>query len=261
MRMILRSLTSGRYYEPYLKNSGLISLIYRPAGFTPDHVARIHERCLINAARTKSFYLGVKDTDLAHPLLTLTQHENVHLGRPYILFTSPNGREWEVTCTQDGVYRLKALTIDWPRARTPILTDAVTGTPWTFVATDDGELHISDLPTQHRLSCILRAQDDSAAYRLTVAGGIIQVSDPLPVTDAVYYDAELISEDGTHWLVRVDGQGILSVNSEWEGAIHREGDEWPLLLADRRGTMYVVDSRFPPPLPGFAQPRGRRGFW
>lgn len=42
--MILRSLTSGRYYEPYLKNSGLISLIYRPSGFTPDHVARIHER-------------------------------------------------------------------------------------------------------------------------------------------------------------------------------------------------------------------------
>lgn len=259
--MILRSLTSGRYYEPYLKNSGLISLIYRPAGFTPDHVARIHERCLINTARTKSFYLGVKDTDLANPLLTLTQHENVHLGRPYILFTSPNGREWEVTCTQDGVYRLKALTIDWPRARSPIIPDDTTGTPWTFVVNDGGEHQLSDQATDHRQSCILKAQDGSCAYRLTIAGGILQVSDALPATDARFYDAEMISEDGTHWLLRIDQNGILSVDSEWEDAINRAGDEWPLLLADRRGTMYVVDSRFPPPLPGFAQPRGRRGYW
>ena len=260
--MILRSLTSGRYYEPYLKNSGLISLIYRPSGFTPDHVARIHERCLINTARTKAFYFGVKDTDPDNPLTTLTQHENVHLGRPYSLFHSPNGQEWEVTCTQDGVYRVKALTIDWARARSPILEDTLApGTFWTFIVANDGEYSISDQPTQHKQDCILRAQDDSAAYRLTVAAGIIQVSDPLPVTDARYYDAELLSEDGTHWLLRVDGDGILSISSEWEDAINRAGDEWPLLLADRRGTMYVVDSRFPPPLPGFAQPRGRRGYW
>lgn len=259
--MILRSLTSGRYYEPYLKNSGLISLIYRPSGFTPDHVARIHERCLINTARTKSFYFGVKDTDPDNPLITLTQHENVHLGRPYILFHSPNGQEWEVTCTQDGVYRVKPLTIDWARAGTPILEDTITGTAWTFLVTNDGEQRLSDEPTQHRRQCVLRAQNDACAYRLTVVGGIVQVSDPLPASDAVHYDAELVSEDGTHWLLRVDQDGILSVASEWEDAINRRGDEWPLLLADRRGTMYVVDSRFPPPLPGYAKPRGRRGYW
>ncbi len=179
--MILRSLTSGRYYEPYLKNSGLISLIYRPSGFTPDHVARIHERCLINTARTKSFYFGVKDTDPDNPLITLTQHENVHLGRPYILFHSPNGQEWEVTCTQDGVYRLKALTIDWPRARTPILEDTMTGTPWTFLVDQRrraATLRPADA-TRRQAACFAH-RTTPAAYRLTVVGGIVQVSDPLP---------------------------------------------------------------------------------
>ena len=258
--MILRSASSGRYYEIRLKNSGLLYLVYRPDGLTPESVTLIKDRCLINAARNAAFVFGVKDTDLANPVITLTQHDNIHLGRAYVLFTSPNQREWEVTCTQSGVYKIKALTIDWPRARTPILSDTVTGRPWTFYASAGGELSLTDTPTDHRQSCVLKSQDGTAAFQLTVANGIVQVSDPLPVSAATFYDVELVSPEGLHWLLRVDQNGVLYVDSEWEDALNRAGDEWPLLLADKRGTMYCVDSRFPPPIPGYAPPRAYRSF-
>lgn len=258
-RMILRSATSGRYYETQVRNSGLIYLVYRPNGLTPDHVTPIKDRCLINAARTAAFHFSVKDTDLANPLITLVQQENLHLARAYVLFTSPNQREWEVTCTQSGVYTIKALTIDWPRARTPIVDDAVAGGPWTFLV-NGVELAVGDTPTDHRQSCILKAQDGTVAYQLTVSNGLIQVSDPLPASASPYYDVELVTSDGTHWLLRVDANGILYLDTEWQDAINRPGDEWPLLLADKRGTMYCLDSRFPPPIPGYAPPRASRAF-
>lgn len=258
--MILRSASSGRYYEVRLRNSGRLYLVYRSNGLTPDHVTPLKDRCLINAARTAAFHFSVKDTDLANPLITLVQQDNLHLARAYVLFTSPNQREWEVTCTQSGVYTIKALTIDWPRARTPILDDTVAGGPWTFLTNAGGDLSIIDTPTDHRQSCVLKADDGSCAYRLTVSNGLIQVSDPLAAGASPYYDAELVSPEGLHWLLRVTAAGILYTDTEWEDAINRAGDEWPLLLADKRGTMYCLDSRFPPPIPGYAPPRASRAF-
>jgi hypothetical protein len=258
--MILRSASSGRYYEVQLRNSGLLYLVYRPSGLTPDHVTHVKDRCIINAARTAAFVFNVKDTDLAHPLITLTQHENIHLGRAYVLFSSPNQREWEVTCGQSGVYHIKALTIDWPRARAPIVSDSVAGGPWSFLVSDGGEFSIADTPTDHLQSCILKSQDGTVAYQVTVANGIIQVSDPLPSDYTAFYDAELVSPNGLHWLLRIDQNGIIYVDTEWQDAINRPGDEWPLLLADKRGTMYCLDSRFPPPIPGYAPPRASRTF-
>lgn len=251
--MILQSRTSGRTYELALRNTG--GLFLSRISVTPDAITPFRDRCLVNDARTNAYSFEINDADLNNPLVVLRQ-QDVLLGRAYTTLFSPNGREWELTCTQDGVYRVKALSTDWPKAGTPILADP-TGLPWRFEVGDDGLYQVtSDASEVHRRTVRLKTQDGLQAYQITVdAAGMLSVSDlPFP-TDAQFYDAELIGPTGTRWLLRVDPAGVLYLDSEWQDAID-QGDEWPLLLADYAGTLYCVDTRFPPPVGGYRSGRG-----
>lgn len=247
-RLLLKSSTSGRIYQLRLKNNGRMYLSYQPSGIVDADLTLLKDRCLLNTARSAAFAFGIKDTDLANPLVTLTQVDNIHLGRAYLLLETPDGREWEVTCTQSGVYQVIALTTDWPRAQAPILADAA-GIPWRFEVADDGTFQLTSDPAElHRRNVNLLSQDGVAAFGLSVdTDGVLTVTD-LPTEQASFYDVELLSPSGIRWLLRIDANGILYTDSEWENAVsNRPDDEWTVLIAERTNQLYVVDARVPPP--------------
>jgi hypothetical protein len=250
--VILQSATSQRFYDIYVKDTGLVSVkrVYVPA----DRVTPVRDRTIINDERTKAFIFSIKDTDLANPLIILSRHENIHIGRAYLLLNSPNGREWEVTCRGEGTYKIKGLSLDWSRMAAPVLLDPA-GLPWRFEANAAGEFQVTqDAGEIHRRRAFLKSLDGTTAWEITVdTDGILSVTDTA-LANAPYSDAELIAPDGTRWLLRVDSSGVLYLSDEWQAT--RNGDEWPLLLAGRGGLLYVVDARFPPPF-GNSR-RGRR---
>lgn len=257
-RLLLKSSTSGRFYQLVIKNNGKLYLSRVLSGVTADHLTLLKDRCLINTARNAAFTFGVKDTDLNNPLVILSVVENIGLGRAYFLLETPNGREWEVTCTQSGVYKIKALTIDWPRAQSPILVEDAAGVPWRFEVSEGGILQATSDPSErHRRRITLLSQDGTMAFAISVdTAGVISVTD-VPLADARYYDAELVSPTGIRWLLRIDADGILYTDTEWEDATHRADDEWTVLIAERTGQLYIVDPRVPPPgTPGRRYARG-----
>jgi predicted secreted protein len=256
-RLLLKSTTSGRFYQLRLKNNGRLYLSRLIDGVTNDDLTLIKDRCLVNTARSAAFAFGIKDTDLANPLVSLVQVDNIHLGRAYFLLDSPNGSEWEVTCTQDGVYKIQKLSVDWPRAQTPILSDP-SGLAWRFEVDDGGTLQVVSDPAElHRRDVKLLSQDGTMAFTVSVdTAGTLTVSD-IPIEQARYYDAELVSPNGIRWVLRVDQNGVLFTDSEWEDATHRPDDEWTVLIAERTNQLYVVDARVPPPgSPGAARYAG-----
>lgn len=250
--MILQSATSGRRYNLTVRNTGGLVLSRTADGATPTN---FHDRCLVTEARTRAYSFEVTDADLNNPLVVLRQRE-VLQGRAYTLLSSPNGREWEVTCPQDGVYRVRALSTDWPKAQSPVLTDA-TGLPWRFEVGDGGIYQVTSDPSEVvRRTAKLKTQDGTLAFEITVdPNGILTATDLPFATDAQFFDIELLGPTGTRWLLRVDNAGTVYLDSEWQDS-YDNGDEWPLLIADRQGTLYCVDTRFPPPIGGLG---GRGG--
>jgi len=258
--LVLKSATSGRYYRLRLNNQGKLFLGQIASGVTDAHLTLLNDRSLVNTGRDAAFTFGVKDTDLNNPILILKQLDNIHIGRAYFLLQSPNGREWEVTCTQSGVYKIKALTVDWPRAQAPIL-EAPDLKRWRFEVDAGGVLQVTHDPSEmHHRTVNLLSQDGTTAWTITVDNnGVMSVSD-VPLDQARFYECELVAPTGERWLLRVDENGILYSDSEWQDAINRADDEWTVLIAERTGQLYVVDPRIPPP--GAA---GRRrvvnGYW
>ena len=252
--MILQSATSARFYEIYVKNHGLVSL--KRVYVQPDQVTPFRDRTLINDERTKAFTFAIKDTDLSNPLIVLKQHENIHIGRAYAILQSPNGREWELTCRGDGLYKIKGLTIDWPRAQAPILADP-SGVRWRLEVNNGGELLATSDPAALEYRPIaLTTQDGTLAYEITVdVNGLLTVTDTA-LSNALYSEAELVAPDGTRWLLRVDNDGVLYLSDEWQAT--RSTDEWPVVLATGWGLLYVVDARFGPPISGYGYRRGWR---
>ncbi len=258
--LVLKSATSGRLYRLSLNNLGRLSLAYVPSGLTDQSVTLLKDRALVNTARSAAFVFGVKDTDLANPLVVLTQLDNIHIASAYLILESPNRREWEVTCTQSGVYRIYALSSEWPRAQRPIVSDPA-GVPWRFEVDAAGQFQVTSDPAElHRRNCTILSIDGSTAFRLDVnTDGILS---PTEVSrDGVrFYDAELVAPTGERWLLRVTSEGILYTDSEWQEAVNRPDDEWTVLIAERTGQLYVVDPRVPPPGASGAR-RVVNGYW
>ena len=254
--MILESRTSGRTYALTVRNTGILSL----ARTADPNATQLPNRCLLNAARSAAFSVEVKDTDLLHPLITLRQRD-LGLGRPALTLLSSNGREWELCCTVDGIYKVKSLSTDWMKAAAPILDDP-NMVAWRFEVSNDGIYQVtSDATTPVRRSAKLLTSDGTVAYEITVdSNGVLAVSDPLPPAAARYAEIELIAPSGFRYLLRVDPNGVLYIDDEWQIA-NDQAEEWPLLLADRGGTLYCVDARFPPPIGAGGRSRTMRRPW
>ena len=73
----------------------------------------------------------------------------------------------------------------------------------------------SDPSENHHREVILRAQDDSKAWKITVGtDGILSVTDDdVSLADAKYWDFEMVSPLGERWSLQVDKDGILKVDS------------------------------------------------
>ena len=245
--MIVESLTSGRTYAIRIKNSGIVTLT-RTAN-DESNITSLMNRTLLNQTRTAAFSFDVKDTDLSNPVIVLRQR-GIGMGRAYVTLLSPNEREWEVFVAQDGVYKVRALATEWPTAHVPILTDP-SGVPWRFEVADGGIYQVTSGTTvTERRDAFLLTQDGKRAYQITAGiDGLLSVSDPLPPSAAQHYDILLVSPSGFHYLLRVDNDGVLYIDEEWQLA-QDQADEWPLLLLERRGTLYCVDARYPPNISG-----------
>lgn len=233
---ILEQASGSRWYLE-ITNAGTLSAKAK----TTDQVMNSRRLTLVSTDRSKAYRLGLNAGD--PPSITATEVPAAFGGYEDLFVFSPNGREWTVQVNSSGTLSVKALSHDWPRMGSPILTSP-DNTPWRFEVDDGGVYQVTSDPTETRLQqpLILRSQDDTTAWQVTIGNdGILSVSDTA-LSLGVYYDAELISPTLERWALQVDQNGILYADSITD--LINARDSWPLVLAKNGKEMYVVDSRF-----------------
>lgn len=236
---ILQQASGTRWYLE-VSNAGVLSA----RAITVDAAWGQPRLTLVSTDRTKAYRLGLSAG--ASPTVTTTEVPASFGGFAELFVFSPNGREWAVTVDAAGSLTVTGIGSDWPRITSPVLKDS-SNIPWHLRVTDGGVLSVESSNAPQALqSLILRSQDGTAAYRVSIStDGILSV-DTAALSDAIYYDAEVVSSAGTRWSIQVDANGILSMNSIFED-LESERDQWPLVLA-KDGTLYCADTRFRAPV-------------
>lgn len=245
---------SGQYYYLQIGNMGGLHV----GGKTLDPPTNPRRQVLVDAARTVAYEIRLTSVD--PPAITVSAALPGSQGGWEDLFVwSPNGREWAVQVLPTGALQYIALSSDWEKLRAPLSTIAPDGRAWHLTVAEHG-VYSADGPhaapfTDLGHTVRLRSQDDTIAAEITVSNdGILSVSDPIEGHLAPYYEAELLSPHGAKFFLTMDSQRILYV-TDWT-AIEHNRDEWPLVVSQNGQYLYVVDDRFPPPIPGI--PQGRR---
>ena len=245
--------TQNRLWETRMNNAGVWSVVTPRRALTtdralPDGIISPTRATLLAVGNAATWRISVDDSDPNTPTITTTATPITQGGYEGLSVFSDNGREWWVSVTAAGTITIEALGAQWTADGSPVIQDAL-GKPWVFRVTNGGILEVSDeaLDPARAQRVILRAQDDSKAWTITVGtDGILSVTDDnVSIADTPYYDAELIAPNGSRWRLQVDANGILSVFD-----VEASENERPMpvvLLASYGNGLYVYDPRFRTP--------------
>jgi hypothetical protein len=165
---------------------------------------------------------------------------------------SINGREWNLRVTSAGALVVSAIATDWRMADQPTLLDPA-GRMWDLQILDSGVTQ-TDGPrlapiVQGQPSVKLRSDDDTVSYAVTIDNeGILFVDGPNDVREAEFYEVLLTSANGLRFALSVDASGILGIDDGFQAI--EALDQYPIIWQRRSNVLYVVDTRFRPPVPG-----------
>lgn len=237
---ILTQSSTGLNYYLEITNAGTLAA----KATTTDAATSLRNVTLVADDDTQAYRLGLDASN--PPLVTVTAMDSAAFGNfKELPVWSPNGREWKVTVDNAGNLTVTGTGLDWTKMGRPIVED-VNGVPWRFQVQDGGIYEVTSDHTENvlRQPLILRAQDDSKAWKVTVGiDGVLSVTDDnVSLSDTELYEAEIISPGGMRWHLQVAASGVLSVTSVDD--LINARFSWPLLLARRDRTLYCVDNRF-----------------
>jgi len=252
--------TTGRNWYLELTNGGTL----RAGGTTTDAATPVSRLRLVDPTGQAGYKIGL-NTDPT-PVVTATPLSSARDGNYQDLSVwAMNGREWNLRVTSGGTITATAISSDWPMLR-PQRNDSTGHALPSYNAlsqfepgawrltVNDGGVSIATgpeiLPIREWQRQYLLDDTGENAWELLCYSPIpsLIVSGPLAPTLAQYYDMLLISPSGLHFTLSVDSNGILFIDSGLEDIDAQ--NEWPLVMQSRSNVLYVVDKRFPPPVPG-----------
>lgn len=256
---------TGQNWYLEVSNAGIL----RAAGTTTDAPTPKSRLRLVDPTGSAGYQLGL-NTDVT-PTVTATALTTPREGNYQDLSVwGVNGREWNLRVTAGGSITITAISSDWPMVEHPKIREGfpiqgVTGarydrSTWRLTVSDAGILSVNgrnaptdilELPNDPNATPFyLRSDDDSISCQLFInESGILQVHTFFPQLHVdLPYTILLISPSGYRFPLAVDGNGVLYIDDGLEAIDH--ANEWPLVLQSRNNILYVVDNRFPAPVPG-----------
>lgn len=268
---VLRHPVSGRSYYLQVKNDGTLDTPVM-TGDEPTSIPRV---TLVAGDRQTSWQLALS-SDIP-PQLSVIQRPLITGGFDDLSVWDWRGREYTLRIPEsDGDVLLEPIGRDWnimPSQGIPLSAPPLTriagqvGASWDWTVNDGGVWFLStpaDTQYHHLKTISLWTFDDTLPFTVsTTSDGILTVIDADPDTTPLRYEFALVSPDGIIWLLRgknVNGDVILELSDELQKAV-ASADEWTIRLAQNGRSAYIVDDRFPPPLPGVPRrwgPRRRR---
>lgn len=263
---IIRQVSSGLNWYLELTNAGVL----RAGGTTTDPTTPLNRLKLVDPTGTTAYQIGLNSD--AVPTVTATVLSSPKDATYQDLSVwSVNGREWNVRVTSGGSLTITAIDAHWPMLEAqqgaqghpiPSSTSGVfDGGVWQFIVDAAGVTSMSgpDYPSPFTASTerpSLRSDDDSCSWELAcLPTGILYVLGPNHVEDARYHEILLQGPNGTRFPMSVDVNGILYVDTGMQEI--DTANQWPIVMQQRSGILYVVDNRFKAPTAG-SKGYGRR---
>lgn len=232
-----------------LSNTGTL----RAGGTTTDAPTPLQRLKLVDPTGRSAYKLGLDSGN--PPTVTATALGSASEAYHQDLSVwSLNGREWNVRVTSAGSIVATAVSTSWPMAEQPILLDT-SGRMWDLTVLDSGVTEITGptvQPIMEGVSSVkIRADDDTVSYAVTVDdNGILFTTGPNDVNEAQFFEVLLTSANGLRFALSVDANGVLGVDDGFQAI--EALDQYPLVWQRRSNILYVVDTRFRPPVPGMS---------
>ena len=234
----------------------------RAGGTTTDAPTPLSRLRLVDPTGHAGYKIGLNSD--ATPVVTATPLDSARDGNYQDLSVwAINGREWNIRVTAGGTITATAIASDWPtllrpqtdRAGHPIpssLSGVFDGATWSLTVNEGGVM-LTEGPSHHPITqgqrMNLLSNDGTVSYELAyITGGVLFTLGPNDAANAQHYDALLVSPSGLRFSLSVDANGVLFIDNGLEDIDAQ--NEWPLVMQSRSGILYVVDKRFPPPVPG-----------
>lgn len=253
---VIRQVSTGKHWYLELSNAGIL----RVGGTTIDFATPLNRLKLVDPTGSAAYQIGVDSS--AIPTVTATALTSPKDAAYQDLSVwSVNGREWNVRVTSAGSLTITAFDAHWPMLEAQ-QGQAGHGIPsssqgvfdrgqWQFIVNAAGVTSMSGpdypspfIPSQERPK--LRADDDSCSWELAcLPTGVLYVLGPNYVEDARYHEILLQGPNGSRFPMSVDVNGVLYVDTGMQEI--DTANQWPIVMQQRSGILYVVDNRFKAP--------------
>lgn len=254
---IIRQVSSGLNWYLELTNAGVL----RAGGTTTDAPTPLTRLRLVDPTGAAAYQLGLSSD--AVPTVTATVLSAPREANYQDLSVwSVNGREWNVRVTSAGSLTITAIDAHWPMLESqkgglghgiPSSSDGVFDRGvWRFIVNDAGVTSMSgqefpQILDAERIS--IRSDDETCSWQLACTPiGTLYVLGPNHVDDAQYHEVLLQSPNGLRFPMSVDAAGTLFIDTGM--AEIDTQNQWPLIMQQKSGILYVVDSRFRSPTAG-----------